>query len=59
MNFMRNFIFKDDGDSFSALVDASQDNGSSESPNSDPASTISADNGEVINLDTPPVHTKD
>lgn len=55
---MSNFFTKGDGENLSDLMDASRV-GNNGSTNNDPANTISADNGEVINLDAPPAHTKD
>lgn len=54
---MANFIFKDEGDNLSNLMDAAQ-NVSNPSNSSDPASTITSDSGEVINLDGKPTNTK-
>ncbi|HEX8974356.1 MAG TPA: hypothetical protein VF817_02610 [Patescibacteria group bacterium] len=55
---MPRFTFKDDGDNLSGLMDATQNVGKPATSN-DPATTINADNGEVIQLNEPPAHTKD
>ena len=54
---MANFIFKDEGDNLSNLMDVAQSVPNPSNSN-DPASTITSDNGEVINLGGEPTHTK-
>lgn len=56
-NHMANFIFKDEGDNLSNLMDVAQSVPNPSNSN-DPASTITSDNGEVINLGSEPTHTK-
>lgn len=58
---MGNIISNRDGenDSLSDLVDAAQDVDAPVSAENDPASTITSDNGEVINLGNEPTNTKD
>jgi len=54
---MGRFIYKsDEEDMWDSLMDAAENVGSGGS--SDPASTITSDNGEVINLDGEPTNTK-
>ncbi len=55
---MRNFIFKDNGDNLSNLMDVAQNVGNPTGSN-DPATTIVSDNGEVINLNEQSGNTKD
>jgi hypothetical protein len=61
---MKMYSFKGEGgnsepaDDLGSLFDVAQDVDTSGSPQNDPASTISADNGEVIQLDDKPTHTK-
>ncbi len=55
---MEKFIFKDEEDNMSALIEATQNMGSL-SNSGETESTILADNGEVINLGTEATHTKD
>lgn len=54
---MNNYFKKDEGDNLSDLMDATRV-GNTGSNNNDPKNTIVADNGEVINLDNKPTHTK-
>lgn len=43
----------------SSLLDVAQSVDTNNSPKNDPATTISSDTGEVINLGEKPSHTKD
>ncbi|KKS52563.1 MAG: hypothetical protein A3J06_04130 [Candidatus Moranbacteria bacterium RIFCSPLOWO2_02_FULL_48_19] len=43
----------------SSLLDVAQEVDTDKSPKNDPATTISSDTGEVINLGEKPSHTKD
>lgn len=58
---MQHIITKEDeeNDGLNALVDIAQDTSTPTSAQNDPATTISADNGEVINLGNDNAVTKE
>jgi len=57
-SFRANESNSEPNDDLASLFDVAQSVDTSASPQNNPASTISADNGEVIQLDEKPSHTK-